>query len=186
MIVIREVEFLNTWSWFHEIIIPLPPKWNLSFYDAIILMSFKFHSTKRNYNNEKKMVTAWYYTSKNVKDWIVHYKLPTYELRLRWITLLLLLQRKYSQGIHTISCVILTHMYNKCNNTQMYLYVSRQICICKNLNRFSIALMLQVEICIPIDLASSALYLFSKLIKGRLMLSVPFPSLVAQNNNIET
>ena len=36
-------------------------------------MSFKFRSTKRNYNNEKKMVTAWY--SKNVKDWIVHYKL---------------------------------------------------------------------------------------------------------------
>ena len=155
MILIRQVTSymwiwifeLCCWSWFHEIIIPLPPKWNLSFYDAIILMSFKFHSTKRNYNNEKKMVTAWYYTSKNVKDWIVHYKLPTYELRLRWITLLLLLQRKYSQGIHTISCVILTHIYKKCNNTQMY--VSRQICICKNLNRFSIALMLQVEICIP-------------------------------------
>ena len=135
MIVIREVEFLNTWSWFHEIIIPLPPKWNPSFYDTIILMSFKFHSTKRNYNNEKKMVTAWYCTSTIVKDWIVHYKLPTYELRLWWLTLLLLLQRKYSLGIHTISCVILTHMYNKCNNTQMYLYVSRQICICKNLKR---------------------------------------------------
>ena len=40
-------------------------------------MSFKFCSTKRNYNNEKKMVTAWY--RKNVKDWIVHYyKLPAY------------------------------------------------------------------------------------------------------------